>query len=98
MIDNITFKATYVDTLREVVISAVHGAGGSYHIFMDDYFIGSVGKRFDKFIVYWAEPGEKSVFNWELSDFGVIEQDIVMSKLVDAGFVDAKDIYNFNLQ
>lgn len=82
---SIKFKAAFGSEDRNVVVSLVSGSLGTVHIYINDYFVGSIRYVLDKWVVHWVEPTDKSVFK---EMHGVEDSEAILDKLRNAGWID----------
>lgn len=83
--NKITFKAAYGDEDRAVVISEVSGSLGTIHIYVDNYYSGTVNNKAGYWSVYWVAPTPKSVHQ-ELNTMD--DSDAILDRMIGAGWIE----------
>jgi len=81
----IKFKAAYGDQDREAVISQVSGSLNGIHIYVNDYYQGTINCIMGKWVVHWRQPTEKSATR---DRYGLDDTEAILDRLRDVGWIE----------
>ncbi|WP_448104710.1 hypothetical protein [Pedobacter panaciterrae] len=82
---SLKFAAAFGDEDRNVEIGQVSGSIGLLHIYVDNYFAGSINCVLGKWVVHWVVPTDRSVLQeYYLMD----DSEAILDHLINAGWIE----------